>query len=56
MSSSVADDASVSLKLPTQADMSTGPDLTMINKHLKFSNWNWFRLESFNMADLLPSE
>ena len=28
----------------TQANMSTGPDLTMINKHIKFSTRNQFRL------------
>jgi hypothetical protein len=30
----------------TQANMSTGPDLRMINKHWKFSKWNQFILES----------
>jgi hypothetical protein len=39
---------------PTQANMSTGPDLTMINKHHKFLKWNWFRLDSF-WHDISPA-
>jgi hypothetical protein len=56
MYSLVANVSSVSPKVPTQANISTGWDLTMINKHCKFSKWNWFKLDSSDMTYLLSSE
>jgi hypothetical protein len=38
----------------TQANMSTGPELTMIYKHSKFSKWNQIRLKQ-NWHDISPA-
>jgi hypothetical protein len=47
MSNLVTNNSSVSQKVTAKANMSMGSDLTMMNKHCKFSKWDWLRLHSF---------